>query len=91
MAETSQRRLVDNMRSVLLSAAAYIAADPSVPQDEKAQLLSIWDTEYRQLTILVQRIERDEKLRVLSGGLSQRQMDNWIHWPDLQNQIAPLV
>ena len=41
--------------------------------------------------MLVQRLEHDEKLRILSGGLSQRQLDNWVHWPNLQNHIAPLV
>jgi hypothetical protein len=58
MAETSQRRLVDNMRSVLLSAAAHLNADPGVPQGEKDELLAAWDTEYRSLTTLVQRLER---------------------------------
>ena len=91
MAETSMRRLVDNMRSVLLSAAAHINGDPGIPQDEKTALLAAWDAEYRTLTVLVQRLEHDEKLRILSGGLSQRQLDNWIHWPELQNHIAPLV
>ena len=91
MAETSMRRLVDNMRSVLLSAAAHINGDPGIPQDEKTALLAAWDAEYRTLTVLVQRLEHDEKLRILSGGLSQRQLDNWIHWPDLQNHIGPLV
>ena len=91
MAETSQRRLVDNMWSVLLSVVAHINGDPGIPQDEKTALLATWDAEYRTLTVLVQRLEHDEKLRILSGGLSQRQLDNWIHWPDLQNHIAPLV
>ena len=40
MASTSMRRLVDNMRSVLLSAAAHINGDPGIPQDEKTALLA---------------------------------------------------
>ena len=51
MAETSMRRLVDNMRSVLLSAAAHINGDPGIPQDEKTALLAAWDAEYRTLTV----------------------------------------
>ena len=47
MAETSKRRLVDNMRSVLLSAAAHINGDPGIPQDEKTALMAAWDAEYR--------------------------------------------
>ena len=66
------------MWSVLLSVVAHINGDPGIPQDEKTALLATWDAEYHTLTVLVQRLEHDEKLRILSGGLSQRQLDNWI-------------
>jgi hypothetical protein len=91
MEPSGQRRLADNLRSVLMSAAAHINASPDVQADEKKSLLSAWDVEYRGLTDITVRLERDEHRRILSGQLSKRQLENWIHWDDFRSILAPLV
>ena len=91
MMASGQRRLADNLRSVLLSAAAATSASPDVDGDEKKALLAAWDVEYRKLTAITEKLERDEHRRILSGQLSERQREHWIDQPELKALIAPLV
>ena len=85
---SGQRRLTDNLRSVLMSAAAHIKASPDVGEDEKKSLLDAWDAEYRKLTDIAQRLQHDEDLRVLRGQLSDRQTKNWINWDTFVDIVA---
>eukprot|EP01043_Picozoa_sp_COSAG02_P050112 COSAG02_NODE_5109_length_4620_cov_3.383765_6_plen_71_part_00 len=57
-------------------------------KDEKKRLKSAWGTEYKALTKLAKKLEREEKLRILTDQLSERQRENWIDWPDLRNLIV---
>ena len=91
LAASGQRRLADNLRSALMSATAHIGASPDLSQDEKNRLRNAWDAEYRGLTDIAQRLERDEQLRVFSGQLSERQLKNWIHWVDLRTIVGTVV
>ena len=91
MEPSGQRRLADNLRSVLMSAAAHISGSPDVPPGEKKTLLATWDTEYRGLTGITVRLERDEHRRILSGQPSKRQLDSWIHWDDFKSMLGPIV
>ena len=74
-----------------MSATAHIGASPDLSQDEKNSLRTAWDVEYRKLTNIAQRLERDEQLRVLSGQLSERLSKNWIHWVDLRTIVGSVV
>ena len=90
MEPSGQRRLADNLRSVLMSAAAHINASPDVPADEKNSLLSAWDVEYRGLTDITVRLERDEHRRILSGQLSKRQSENWDDFRSIRGPVTQL-
>jgi hypothetical protein len=67
LAASGQRRLADNLRSALMSATAHIGASPDLSQDEKNRLRNAWDAEYRGLTDIAQRLERDEQFRRIRG------------------------
>ena len=62
-----------------------------MPAGEKTRLLAAWGDSYREFTVMVKKLERAELLRKLSGPLSERQVQNWVNWPELQNHIVPLV
>jgi hypothetical protein len=91
MLPTGQRRLADNLRSVLMSTAAHLQTLPDISESEKTRLLAAWDREYRALTNIAAKLERAEHLRVLSGQLSDRQLASWMHWDEFQALVAPLA